>query len=579
MCSADIPVCGFTGLSSPVFRGDSDGTVQGGKGCEGEKIARSRRLESPALQRGQCADAPAKWRYGLAFVLALAVATSVCAQPAEPLAFPDAEGFGCHATGGRGGEVYFVTNLNDDGPGSLRHGIMKARQPRTILFKVSGTIRLKSGLSVSRPNLTIAGQSAPGDGICIRDYGVNLSADDLILRHLRFRLGTHGADPEDALTVTRGNNIIVDHCSASWSIDETLSASGRAQNLTVQWCYITESLNQSVHRKGEHGYGSLIRPRAHVDYTFHHNLYAHHSSRVPRPGSYRDGSLLFDFRNNLLYDWGHKAGYSNYDYERVRMNYVGNYLQAGPSTTWLGSAFEGAGELVHIFQEGNRFDVNRDGRLNGEASGWDMFNGVFTKVNAGFEVQPVATDSANLAYRKVLSGAGAVPWRRDAVDERVTAQVLTGGGGIIDSTEQAGGWPELASAEPPADRDQDGMPDDWEQATGSDPEVSDHNGDVNGNGYTNLEDYLNWLGAPHGLTPMNQAVDLDLTVFTMGFGGPEYLVLPATHGTVSILDDGRTARFQPAGSFSGLAGVEFTVSADESVMNTVIPILITSPGN
>lgn len=511
----------------------------------------------------------------LAFGLMMGAVASVGADEKEPLAFPGAEGFGCHATGGRGGEVYFVTNLDDDGPGSLRYGIMKAREPRTILFNVAGNIRLESGLSVSRPNLTIAGQSAPGDGICIRDCGVNLSADDLIVRHLRFRLGTNGVEQEDALTITRGNNIIVDHCSASWSIDETLSAAGRANNLTVQWCYITESLNQSLHSKGAHGYGSLIRARADVEYTFHHNLYAHHSSRVPRPGSYRDGSLLFDFRSNLLYDWGHKAGYNNYDYERVRMNYVGNYLQAGPSTTWLESAFEGAGKLVHVFQHGNRFDTNRNGQLDGEASGWGMFNGVFTKETQPFDVAPVATDSALVAYRRVLSNGGATPWKRDAVDTRVTDQVLTGTGGIIDSTEQVGGWPELASSDSPSDKDQDGMPDDWERATGSNPEVADNNGDVNGNGYTNLEDYLNWLGAPHGMTTMNDPLELDLDRFTAGCGDARIEATGAINGAATILEDGRTLRFEPEPRFVGMASFELTATARDGAARTTLPILVT----
>lgn len=512
---------------------------------------------------------------GLVWAFVLGSAILAAADQSSPLAFPGAEGFGRHATGGRGGELYFVTNLNDEGPGSLRYGIMKARAPRTILFSVSGNIRLEAGLSVSRPNLTIAGQSAPGDGICIRDYGVNLSADDLIVRHLRFRLGTNGVNQEDALTVTRGNNIIVDHCSASWSVDETLSASGRAQNLTVQWCYITESLNQSVHSKGAHGYGSLIRPRAHVDYTFHHNLYAHHSSRVPRPGSYRDGSLRFDFRNNVLYDWGYKAGYSNYDYERVRMNYVGNYLQAGPSTTWVKSAFQGAGELMHIFQENNQFDISRNGQLDGELSGWDMFNGLFTKADELFEVPPVGTDSAITAYRRVLSAAGAVPWKRDAVDARVTGQVLAGGGSIIDSTEQVGGWPDLASSEAPADRDQDGMPDDWELVTGSDPDKPDNNGDVNGDGYTNLEDYLNWLGAPHGVTASGRALEFDLEPLVSGFKQSTLRVSNAVDGTVSIQADGHTVRFEPADGFTGVATFEFAAGDADVQWGTVVGILVT----
>jgi hypothetical protein len=512
--------------------------------------------------------------FPLACALLAGLVSSASGQSAELPAFPGAEGFGRYATGGRGGEVYFVTNLDDDGPGSLRYGISTARQPRTILFKVSGEIRLESGLSVSRPNLTIAGQSAPGEGICLRDCGVNLSADDLIVRHLRFRLGTNGVDQEDALTIIRGNNIIVDHCSASWSIDETLSASGHANNLTVQWCYITESLNHSIHSKGEHGYGSLIRPRADVDYTFHHNLYAHHSSRAPRPGSYPDGSLLLDFRNNVIYDWGYKAGYNNYDYERLRMNYVGNYLQAGPSTTWLKSAFQGAGKLVQIYQDGNRFDINRNGLLDGEASGWGMFNGIFTKTNEPFAVASVATDSAIMAYHRVLSQGGALPWRRDSVDARVTDQVFSGSGGIIDTTDQVGGWPKLVSGEPAIDSDQDGMPDYWEQTMGSDPESADNNGDVDGNGYTNLEDYLNWLGAPHGMTVMNQSLELDLDRFTAGLGDAGIDVTRPVNGSVTLVKGNRAVRFEPKAGFQGMASFELGITGPAEMAHTAIAILV-----
>jgi hypothetical protein len=492
-------------------------------------------------------------------------------------AFPDAEGFGRFATGGRGGDVYFVTNLNDDGPGSLRHGIRTARQPRTILFNVSGDIRLKSGLVVERPDLTLAGQSAPGDGICIRDEGVILNANNLVVRHLRFRLGAEGVDPEDALTINHGKHIMVDHCSASWSIDETLSAAGYADHVTVQWCYITESLNRSIHVKGEHGYGSLIRPRADVSYTFHHNLYAHHSSRVPRPGTYPGGRLLLDFRNNLLYDWGIKAGYTNYEDERVRMNYVGNYLQAGPSTRWLKSAFQGAGEMVAIFQDANRLDVNRNGLLDGDAGGWEMFNGVFTKVEKPFDVPPVATDPSILAYGRVLSLAGALPWRRDDVDARVTQQVLTGSGGIIDTTDQVGGWPKLISEQPAPDFDQDGMPDYWELAMGSDPRSADQNGDVDGNGYTNLEEYLNWLGAPHGLTETNRSLKVDPTLFTAGLAHPRLAIEKSVQGTASLSPDGQFVQFEPATNHSGMAGFELSAAVQGDPVRIPVRILV-APG-
>jgi len=223
-------------------------------------------------------------------------------------AFPGAEGYGANASGGRGGDVYYVTNLNDSGSGSLREGINAATNSRTIPFKVSGNINLLSGLNVNQPRITIAGQTAPGDGVCLQNYPIYLQADDLIIRHIRTRLGTNAQQEADSMWINNGHRIIVDHCSASWSVDETLSATDTAKDLTVQWTYITESLNNSIHSKGEHGYGSLISPTANANYSFHHNLYAHHRSRSPRPGSSNGKVLRFDFRKNVIYNWGNRAG-------------------------------------------------------------------------------------------------------------------------------------------------------------------------------------------------------------------------------------------------------------------------------
>jgi len=417
-------------------------------------------------------------------------------------AFPGAEGFGANARGGRGGDVYYVTSLEDVGEGSLRYGIEKAKAPRTILFKVAGTIRLKSNLNVMRPQITIAGQSAPGDGICLADYNFTIRADDVIVRHIRSRLGTETDQQEDAITISGGENVIMDHCSASWSVDETLSAVDRAQFVTVQWCYITESLNQSQHTKGAHGFGSLIRPRRDASYSWHHNLYAHHSSRNPRPGTYGGKTLRLDFRNNVIYNWGFKAGYDNFTNEFVELNYVNNYLIAGPSTTAFDSAFESSGFNTHIFQAGNRFDVNRNGIADGHDTGWAMFTGDFTRAKEPFDAPSIATDSAQVALNRVLDNAGALPWRRDAVDRRVTDNVRNQSGKIINATAEVGGWPDLEFAKPPLDSDNDGMPDDWEKDAGLNPKLADNNGDRDGDGYTNLEEYLNWLAIAPDARPL-----------------------------------------------------------------------------
>jgi pectate lyase len=415
-------------------------------------------------------------------------------------AFPGAEGFGANARGGRGGDVYYVTTLSDSGKGSLRDAINSAKgNPRTVVFQVAGTIHLTEDLTVKYPNLTIAGQSAPGDGICLADSALVVDASDVIVRHLRVRLGTKHQRAEDAITVKGGTNIILDHCSASWSVDETLSVVDAAQHVTVQWCFITESLNQSVHTKGAHGFGSLIRARRDASHTFHHNLYAHHSSRNPRPGTYDGKTLRLDFRNNVIYDWGFKAGYDNFTNEFVELNYVGNYLIAGPSTTEFRAAFESSGRNTRIYQTGNCFDVNRNGIADGQDTGWAMFKGEWVKEAQPFAAPAVRTDPAPLALARALEHAGARPWQRDAVDARIVAQVRQQTGRIINSTSDAGGWPELNSGAAPKDTDRDGLPDDWERAHGLDANTPDHNGDRDQDGYTNLEEYLNALAA--GPTP------------------------------------------------------------------------------
>ncbi|MHC4728645.1 MAG: pectate lyase family protein, partial [Planctomycetota bacterium] len=251
----------------------------------------------------------------LAVITTFFISQTVLAMPA----FPGAEGFGAMSVGGRGGKVLFVTNLNDSGPGSLRAAV-ESDGPRIVIFRVSGNITLKSRLSVNKPYITIAGQTAPGDGICLKDHAFSISADHVIVRHIRCRIADNAGSESDALSISSGQNIIVDHCSASWSVDETLSASARDKlgNVTVQWCIISESLNDSSHHKGAHGYGSLIRGGHGNGYTFHHNLYAHHHARLPRPGNYNDCSIdpdgfILDFRNNVIYNWGGSAAGYNAD--------------------------------------------------------------------------------------------------------------------------------------------------------------------------------------------------------------------------------------------------------------------------
>lgn len=426
-------------------------------------------------------------------MMALLVLGALLLQDSPKLpAFPGAEGAGAHTPGGRGGKVLRVTTLDDYLPdrekpiaGSLR-AALAAKGPRIVVFCVSGAIALKAPLRIEEPYLTVAGQTAPGGGICLKNYGCSITGThDIVVRHLRFRPGDVARKELDAIAVLKSRDVILDHCSASWGIDETLSVTGEgATNITVQWCFITESLDRSVHSKGEHGYGSLLRVDG--DVTFHHNLYAHHRSRCPRPGTYgAERGIHLDFRNNVIYDWISNAGYTSAD--RATLNYVGNYLKPGPSTRNRSFAFRIGGEKTRMFVA--------DNVLEGVEAGdpWALIARAQPahKAEKPIPLPSVATDAAADAYAKVLDGAGATLPRRDAVDARVAEAVRAGKGKVIDSQEEVGGWPEYAAAEPPADLDEDGMPDEWERAKGLDPSKPDDAADKDGDGYTNIEEFLN----------------------------------------------------------------------------------------
>lgn len=423
------------------------------------------------------------------------------------VAFPGADGFGANSTGGRGGDVYHVTSLADTNTaGTLRYGINNApTQGRTIVFDVGGTIQLASNLDIGRPKITIAGQTAPGDGITLAGRMVRIvNTNNVILRHVRIRVGdvvTKTIDntyEPDSLWVAGSNDVIVDHVSTSWSVDETLSVTHSSTNVTVQWSFITESLVNGGHHKGAHGYGSLVNGGS-ISYA--HNLYAHHSSRNPRPGTANSLPFNFDFRNNVVYDWGGQAGYNGADGDqlletnRLNMNYVGNYLVAGPDTSGskVGNAFSGGMVRTFIYQNGNKIDPDKDTTRDGTNTGWGMFSNSYTPQITPHAWTAPTTQTADAAYSSVLSLAGARSWNRDAVDTRIHNDVVNMTGGLIDSQSEVGGWPTLSGGTAPTDTDQDGMPNAWENTNGTNPAVADNNGDANGNGYTNLEDYLNSL--------------------------------------------------------------------------------------
>ena len=267
-------------------------------------------------------EVPPGWSYDLTYDDKKPEVVIKDFRPNRPPAFPGAEGFGKYAIGGRGGRVIAVTNLNDDGPGSFR-AACDAEGPRTVVFRVSGTIPLKRYLKIYNPYITIAGQTAPGDGICIRNYAVEFRTDHVIIRYIRFRPGD-GAGVEMDGFGGQGNQAIIDHCSVSWSIDETLSIN-KARNFTVQWCMATESLYNSIHKKGHHGYGGLWGGPGG---SWHHNILAHHSSRNPRASGNKESGLM-DCRNNVIYNWGFQSAYGGELWPR---NWISNYYKPGPAT-------------------------------------------------------------------------------------------------------------------------------------------------------------------------------------------------------------------------------------------------------
>ena len=440
------------------------------------------------------------------FVLLLAFGTApACSAPEPPgdtkvLAFPGAEGFGQYARGGRGGRVLKVTNLEDSGPGSLRAAVV-SRGPRTIVFEVSGIVDLERDLDIHRGELTIAGQTAPGDGITLRGHALTVNADDVVIRYLRARPGDAAGVETDAISVKKGRNIIIDHCSTSWATDETLSIAPSRfdqprmiDNVTVQWSIISESLNASVHSKGEHGYGTLLRGDSGARYSMHHNLWAHHKARMPRPGNYRDRATdpigaLFDIRNNVFYNWaGGHSGYNADTDSIARYNLVGNYYLEG-SDSRAAIAFNESNPYASMYLAGNWMNGKR---VEDPLSIVRLPEGV-ALADREHPHESAVTQAADAAFHAVLERAGA-SLVRDSVDQRIVTEVMEGSGRIIDAVSDVGGWPAHVSAPAPADSDDDGMPDAWEARFGLDrDDPSDGALDPDGDGYTNLEDYLNSL--------------------------------------------------------------------------------------
>ena len=449
--------------------------------------------------------------------------------PNRSLAFPGADGGAKNINGGAGGSVYVVTSLGDDNvEGTLRYGLKTLSGKRTIVFAVSGIIELKDKLSITNGDVTVAGQTAPGDGICLKNYSVSIDASNVILRYLRFRMGDEKKTEDDALTASHKDNgmkedILIDHCSVSWSTDECASFYGN-KNFTLQYCIISESLRNSVHDKGMHGYGGIWGG---VNASFHHNLLAHHDSRNPRFDhdyvSTCKGPI--HYINNVVYNWGGNSTYGGESFLNTtprQINMVNNYYKSGPASSHKNRLLElttscpNCNSVKPNTATPGQFYINGNyinGYTDRTSDNWKAVDNAVaaSKLSAYVGTKHNWVETAEEAFNSVLAYAGA-SHKRDAIDARVVKETNEGNytytgsngstGGLIDTQQDVGGWPPYNSTPAPADTDKDGMPDEWEQ------KILKENGwesygiaKFRPNGYnlsakyTNLEVYMNELVA------------------------------------------------------------------------------------
>lgn len=471
------------------------------------------------------------------------------------LAFPDAEGYGKWAIGGRGGVVYHVTSLDDDAnnpqPGTFRYGILQVKGPRTIVFDVAGTIHLKSRLTCSDPYVTIAGQTAPGRGILLRGAPFGMASDG-ITRFIRMRRG-HISEEDDAnkgldgLGMAGNDHAIMDHCSISWTIDEGFSSRG-AKNITLQRTLISEALNIAGHPNygagTAHGYAATIGggENGGLGSSFHHNLLAHNEGRNWSMSGGLDGAGAYDGHhdmfNNVVYNWGGRAT----DGGTHEGQFVGNYYKMGPATTQkvlLKAELEGTGSGSQAYYVSG----NIREELNGTKTQDKLDDTYLYKLSGGqqlswtvFQDQPffeslATVETAGQAYQNVLSDVGCNQPELDNHDQRMVSETLSGTTttvgrtskkkGLIDHEDDAEGFDGLniIEASRPADwdTDQDGIPDWYEELAATDVNTPNHNADTDGNGYTDLEDYLEFLAHPHFTLKPNAAFSLDLRPYFQGF--------------------------------------------------------------
>ena len=515
-------------------------------------------------------------------------------KPAQ-LAFPGAEGYGRYAVGGRGGKVIEVTNLNDDGPGSLRDAINQEIGPRTIVFTVSGNIKLASRLVANQPYITIAGQTAPGEGITISRAPIGLTGNDGVVRFLKVRIG--GGTTFDGMGLTGADYSIIDHCSISWTIDESFSSRG-AHHITLQRTLISEALNVAGHDKYEvgkmHGFAATIGGDIG---SFHHNLLAHNYGRNWSIGGGLNGDGYYtgrlDITNNVVYNWGQRTT----DGGANEVNFVNNYYKPGASTkifVALNAQHEGVGKgMQRYYFNGNimpgYFDEKSQDKGRKSTISHNEKVEYETFVDKPFFPSYVDTQSAKAAYKNVLSDVGANQPFFDKHDNRIVDETLKGTftykgsksglGGMIDNEQDAGGWPNFASETRPSDwdTDHDGLPNWWEKAFGLNEnskagDFSDANQDNDKDGFTQLDNYLDWLSTPHYFVTSGEKKVLNAGDFYKGYENkPVYTFSDLKNGKVVL--KGKEIQFTTVEK--GFASFILTVKdADGDAMSRTINFFV-----
>jgi pectate lyase len=414
----------------------------------------------------------------------------------QQLAFPTAEGYGKYTVGGRGGDVYEVTNLNDSGEGSLR-AALESEGPRTVVFRISGTIT--GNFSIKNDSITIAGQTAPGDGICIKG-NLSIGADHIIIRYIRVRWDPAMGE-KDAIGGRYHKNIILDHVSASWSTDETMTLYHN-ENTTVQWCIISQACPKGT--TDEHRFGGIWGNNYG---TWHHNLIAHNASRNPRWAS---GCGYNDYRNNVIYNWAYESSYGAEAHqkgdrrkppiEHSTINMIANYYKPGPATQPKVRRRIAAPSSRDEEADAGKWWVSDnyvDGYSEVTSDNWKGVDGNdYIKLSEPWDAMTISQQSAEEAYNEVIKYAGCSKPVRDKVDSDIIDDVLNGtakygNNGIIDNPNDVGGWPVLKSEPAPKDTDHDGMPDAWENKNKLDKTNPDDRNTIAMDGYTMLEKYLN----------------------------------------------------------------------------------------